>query len=36
MEKFTKPELLDFLCEIGEGYDPISGNSREDDNPEEL
>lgn len=26
MEKFTKPELLDFLCEGGE-YNDIVGNS---------
>ena len=35
MEKFTKPELLDFLCEGGL-WDDISGNSLEDENPEEL
>lgn len=26
MEKFTKPELLDFLCEDRD-YDDIAGNS---------
>lgn len=34
MEKFTKPELLNFLCEYkGENPDTLFGNSPDGENP---